>query len=105
MDGITQALGLKALAGFIGGVLSLKFFEGLTIGGRVWTVFGGLSTAYFCTLPVMEFVNFTPTPQNEGFTGFVLGLFSMSLVAAIFTAIKELKIADIIRGWLERRGG
>ena len=101
MGGLLEALGIKTLAGFVGGVLALRFFEGLTTVGKLWTIAGGVAMAFFLTHPIIEF--FTLKTAYEGAVGFVVGLFGMSIAAALFAALKQLELARLLAGWLERR--
>ena len=101
MTGLLETLGAKTLAGFIGGVLALRFFEGLTPTGKAWTVAGGMAMAYFVTHPVIDF--FVLKPHYEGAVGFVVGLFGMSIAAALFSAVKQIELARIVASWIERR--
>ena len=39
-----------------------------------------------------------------GFLSFVIGMFGLSLAAAIMQGLRELKVGDILTGWLSRRG-
>lgn len=91
IEALLSALGIKKgalLAGIIGGWLSLRFFEGLTTGGKWFTVVGGAASANYVTLPVMTFFHLAPGDYEAG-VGFAIGLFGMSLAAAAIKFIRE----------------
>lgn len=98
MDGIASALGMKAVAGFLGGVVSLRFFEGLTLQGKFWTVGGGMVMAFFLTHPIMDYFKWN-AEHYEGGVGFIVGLFGMSIAAA---AIKVVTDSEVLKSWLKR---
>jgi len=98
IDGLTQTLGVKTLAGFIGGVLSLRFFDSLTVSGKVSTVGGGMASAFYLTHPIMEYFGWN-AQQHEGGVGFIIGLFGMAMVASLFKVIFD---TEILKSWLKK---
>lgn len=107
LDALLAALGLKKvalIAGFIGGVISLRFFEGLTAGGKLFTAFSGAASASFLTPVALAYFHLEPPASYEGGIGFVLGLFSMSIAAAVFKWFKETSWQDVL-GIFGRKGG
>jgi len=89
MNEFLIGLGIKKVAlvaGLIGGVVSLRFFEGLTFSGKLATATGGAAIANFVTDPAMLYFNL---PNGyEGGIGFLFGLFGMSVGAAVIKTIK-----------------
>lgn len=88
IEAIAQALGIKAssfLAGFIGGVISLKWVPEMTTwwqrGGTA--IAGGFSAAYLSPL----IVGYFEVKAGAGGIDFAVGLFGMSLAAAIMRAM------------------
>lgn len=107
LDSLLVALGLKKvalIAGFIGGVISLRFFEGLTPGGKAFTAFSGAAAANFLTPMTLAWFQLHPE-SYEGGIGFVLGLFSMSLAAAVIKWLRETSWQDILGIFGRGKGG
>lgn len=98
MDSIASALGMKTFAGFVGGIISLRFFEGLTLQGKAWTVGGGMVMSFFLTHPIMDYFKWN-VEHYEGGVGFIVGLFGMSVAAA---AAKLVTDSDVLKSWLKR---
>ena len=98
IDSIAAALGIKTIAGFIGGLLSLRFFDGLTFAGKLWTVSGGMAMAFFMTQPIMTYFEWR-ADKYEGGVGFIIGLFGMSIAAAGMKAITDI---EFIKSLLKR---
>jgi len=106
LDSFFVALGLKKVAlvaGFIGGIISLRFFEGLTAGGKVITASSGAAAANFLTPMTLAWFQLQPE-SYEGGIGFCLGLFSMSLAAAVIKWLRETSWQDVL-GLFGRKGG
>lgn len=111
-------LGIKLgvlIAATIGGFLSLSFFEGAPqADGSVkpistfqkWSVVGiGGTLGTYCSGPIIEIAQIsTKSDRFEMALGLVLGLFGMSLTAAIIKTIREINLVEIIKGWLPKRG-
>lgn len=91
------------LPGFVGGVLSLRFFKEQTWGEKVMTVLGGWACASWATEPVLAFFTLNNTSWSNGISFFV-GLFGMSIVAALMAALKEINLGEIVSGWIKRGG-
>jgi hypothetical protein len=99
MNELLAALGIKKaalLAGLIGGVVSLRFFEGLTGWGKVVTALGGAAFANYLAGPASEYL--AVSASHEGGVGFVLGLFGMSVAAAGIKAVRDVDWAGVIKG-------
>ena len=91
VETLIASFGIKKaalIAGIIGGWLSLRFFEDQTLGGKWMTVIGGAASANYLTSPILGFFNLG-AGSYEGGVGFAIGLFGMSLAAAIMKFIKE----------------
>lgn len=103
-DPISQYFGVKALtamAGVIGGVVSLQYVKDLTIWRRAGAVIsGGMMAGYFAPWAV----HYIGAPaQLEAGAGFFIGLFGMSAAGAgfrIFDRIRE----DPLAFWRAFRG-
>lgn len=97
-DTVLAVLGLKKtalIAGVVGGVVSLRFFDNLTTGGKLTTALCGAAAANFLTGPAIAFFQLPP-PDYEGGIGFAIGLFSMSLAAATMKAIKDVDLTKVL---------
>lgn len=88
MEALLSYLKLPVVAGLFGGIVSLRFFDKLSMWGRIGTVFGAATAAHFATPFVAAF--FEVAPHNEGGIGFLVGLFGMSIAAAAFEAIPSV---------------
>jgi hypothetical protein len=44
------------------------------------------------------------TASMLSFLSFALGLFGMSIAAAVMTGIKDLKVGEIVSGWISKGG-
>lgn len=100
MNEFLAALGIKKvalLAGLVGGIVSLRFFEGLTNSGKAMTAIGGAAFANYLTTPVVSFFKVSPGDFDGG-VGFALGLFGMSVAAAAVKMIRETDWSRFIPG-------
>lgn len=99
MEALLQLLGIKSLvtsiAGLVGGFLSLKFFEDLNIYGKISTVLGGWACANYGTPAVIEFYSLQSDGYHAGIA-FAIGLFGMSIVAAVFQVIRKTDWGAVI---------
>lgn len=105
LDTLAQILGVKKatfIAGLIGGVLSLKFIEGLsTWPQKVSTALGG---AFAATYLAPFVVDHLAIKSGEYGVAFVIGLFGMSFFAALTKTIQGTDWSELLKGWF-RRGG
>lgn len=81
------------LAGFLGGILSMSFVDGMSKWQRAIAVCSGSVMAHYLS-PLIAFL------FKEGdyvqTIGFLIGLFGMSICAAIFRAIQNSDIWGLI---------
>lgn len=84
-------------------VTALKFTPGASWLERSVNVVAGSLVAGYVAPPLLEYFKVT-SPSATGGASFMLGLLSMSVVAAILSAVRETKWADIVTGWLARKG-
>lgn len=93
MDAVEALLGalgltLKTLvAGAVGAFVSLRFFEGLSPWERWTTFLGGWAIAAYLTTPVTSYLEL-PAKVEVGIS-LLLGLFGMSLAAALMRVVRE----------------
>jgi hypothetical protein len=90
-------------AGVAGSVIGLRFAPGLTWIERVANVMAGSLTAAYATPGIAAWFDVTK-PEMLSAMAFALGLFGLSLAAAGMQAMRDLKLAEIISGWISRRG-
>lgn len=90
-----------SLPGFVGAVISLRFFSAKTWGEKLAVVFSGWACAYFLTRPVVSYFNLQDTQWSDG-TAFFIGVFGMAIVAALMGAIRDNKWGEILAGWIKK---
>lgn len=83
-------------------VTAAKFTPGASWWERAINVVAGSLAAGFATPALTEYLRMTSQAYMSG-AAFCVGLLSMSLVAAIFQAVRDTKWAEILTGWLARR--
>ena len=81
-----HATKMVILAGFIGGVLSMSFVDGMSKKQRVAAVLSGSVMAHYLSPLIASAFS---SGQYQETTGFLIGLFGMSAAAAIFRAIQS----------------
>lgn len=88
--------------GGMGALVALKFAPGATWFERFTNVTSGALVAGFGAPALTEWLKFSSPGLTNG-AAFLLGLLGMSLIAALLQGIRDLKLAEIISGWLSRR--
>ncbi len=84
---------------FFGALFSFGWMDKTTPLASRWFMVGvGFAAAVYGTPAAVEWFSFKPA--MTGMVGFALGLFSMSLIDAIFTTIKSGKLFDAVRARL-----
>lgn len=83
-------------------VTALKFTPGATWPERVVNVVAGSLVAGYVAPPLLEYLR-VASPSAMGGAAFMLGLLSMSIVAAVLSAVRETKWAEIVTSWLARK--
>lgn len=96
-----QTLFDLAFAGALGAMISLRFHtEILTFSQRAVLVGSGCVAAHYVSPLVIIF--FELSHEKGTSIAFLIGLFGMSLAAAIMKAIKHTDIVGVVHGWLNR---
>lgn len=90
-------------AGLIGAMVGLKFAPGLTWTERTVNVLSGSACAGFIAPAAGELFKLT-TPSMLSALAFFLGMFGMSLAAAIMVGLRDVKVGEIIQSWFSRGG-
>ena len=95
-------LGSPFTIGGLGSLVALKFAPGLAWWERATNVGSGMLVAGYGAPALTEWLQFKTAGMGNA-AAFVIGLLGMSLIAAVLQGIRDLKLADIISGWLARR--
>ena len=90
------------MAGLLGAAIGLKFVPGLRWFERVTNFTAGLACSVYVSPAAGELLKLSSAPKQAALT-FLMGLFSVSIAAAIFEGIRNVKLAEIIDGYLRRR--
>lgn len=99
---IPEAVKSPEMAGIAGALVGLKFLPGATWAERVFNLFAGILCAAFGAPGIVEWLHI----NNKAILmacAFLVGLFGLSLCSAVVDAIKNLQLAEIIKGWISRR--
>jgi hypothetical protein len=64
----------------------------------------GMACSSYLAPAVSELLGLATVAKQNGLA-FAMGLFSVSIAAAIFEGIRALKVAEIFESWAKRRGG
>lgn len=89
----------KALPGVFGSIGALLWIKG-PMSRRISMVLLGSAASYYGT-PHLSIT----LGMGEGLTGFLIGLFGMSIVDSIFKTWQELDLSTILREFLRKRLG
>lgn len=105
IDYVVAAVSAKKLsvllAGFLGGVISLRFFDNLKLHEKLGVAVAGAVSASYITPSIVSYFALT-AETHEGGVGFLIGLFGMSITSASISVIKSTDWAAIIKGRLEK---
>ncbi len=72
---------LIAVAGFVGGIVSLAYIKNLSLKSSVLAILVGMASAYYFTLPLMHIFNLT---QFHEPIAFMVGMFGMTVIGFLF---------------------
>lgn len=97
-----RALRNPFAVGAIGSLVALRFAPGVSWVERAANVAAGSASAGYCAPALVEWFHIA-SPSLSSAAAFGVGMFGLSLAAAILQAIRELQLGDIIAGWLKRR--
>jgi hypothetical protein len=89
-----QTAKMVIIAGFIGGILSMSFVDGMNKKQRAIAVFSGAVMAHYLA-PLISYI-FAHNSYEETI-GFLIGLFGVSITASIFKAIQESDLWALVR--------
>lgn len=103
IDDLKRLAHSQFAVGALGSVVALKFAPGVSWAERAFNVLAGSMCAGFCAPALAEWLRIG-TPGMLAFMAFAVGLFGLSLTAALLQGIRDLRVADIISGWVSRKG-
>lgn len=90
------------IAGVIGAAVSLKFAPEMSTWEKVTTVATGACMAQFITDPLSAYFSFQVYRDS---IGFLIGLFGLSLCAAILKVVKETNLSQVLTDFLSKKVG
>lgn len=91
------------VAGVVGSLVGLKFAPGATVGERITNVLAGAVCAGYVAPGVTEWLHIT-SHTVHALVAFGIGLFGLSLAAAIWQGVRDVKLGEVITGWISRKG-
>lgn len=95
---------ISVVAGIAGALLAAyRLLPGKNFGEKTLNFAAGSLLATFCAPGAVDYFNIKLMGLAM-LMGFTIGLFGLSLMAAITSGIREVKFGEIISGWLSRRG-
>lgn len=89
--------------GAAGSFVALRFAPGVSWWERLSNVIAGSLCAGFGGPALTEWLHITSAGMTAG-VHFGVGMFGLSLAAAILQGIRETKLGEIATGWLQRKG-
>jgi len=98
---VDRILGSPFTIGGLGSLVALKFAPGVSWWERFTNVASGMLVAGYGAPALAEWLQFKTAGMGNA-AAFILGLLGMSLIAAILQAIRDLKLAEILAGWLTK---
>lgn len=90
------------VVGAVGGLVALRFAPGLSWVERIGNVCAGAVCAGFLSPAAAEWLRVTASGSQSALA-FVIGLFGLSLCAAIMQGLRELKVGAIITDLISRK--
>jgi hypothetical protein len=99
-DLLADLIASPFFVGAAGALVSLKYVPALGWWKHASNWVCGTLVAGYCAPPLAGWLKL----DGDGGVAFMLGLLGLSILNAIVRAISELKLADIIAGWIGRRG-
>jgi hypothetical protein len=91
-----------AVAGVAGSLVALRFSPGETWGERLFNFICGSLCAILLAPAVAEFLSLTSHAMLSGLS-FAIGLFGLSIAAALSHGLKGVNLAEVITGWIGRK--
>jgi hypothetical protein len=89
--------------GALGAVVGLKFVPGVSWVERMCNLTAGTLCSWFWAPALIELLHIERDGQAAALS-FAVGMFALSWASAFATAAREIKLAEIVKGWLGPRG-
>ncbi len=89
--------------GAIGSAISLKYVPGKTWPESAFNLAAGTAFSWVMSPAAAEWMRITSAGMQSAMA-FGAGIFGLSLCAASIEGIRSLKLAEIITGWVSRKG-
>lgn len=90
-------------AGVGGAILSVLYAPGMTWYGKILNLGAGIACAWFLAPAASELFGLS-SPSMRSALSFAIGMFGMSIGAALGDALRTVKWSEIATGWLKRPG-
>lgn len=90
------------VAGLAGAFVGLRFAPGASWLERSANVAAGAVCSGFVAPAASEMLKLS-SPSMTGFMAFVIGMFGMSLASAVMQGLRDVKVGEIVTGWISRR--
>lgn len=91
------------LPGIFGAWAGLKFAPGISRIEKVTNIAAGMACAGFVAPAAGEVFKLSSVAMMSGLA-FVIGMFGMSIAAAVMQGLRDLRVGEIISGWVSRKG-
>lgn len=91
------------MAGALGSLAALRFAPGVTWLERFGNVVAGSLSAGFAGPALVDWLSISSASMQSG-VSFGVGMFGLSLAAAVVEGIRQVRLGEIITGWISRRG-
>jgi len=88
-------------AGLVGALISLRFAPGLTWAERAVNVVSGTAIASYVGPSAADVLMLHSDNAKMG-VAFMLGFLGISLAGSVLQAVREIKLAEILGGWLRK---
>lgn len=103
IDGIERAVRNPFAAGALGSLVALRFAPGATWLERAGNVAAGSVAAGFAGPALVEWLQIGSAGMASG-VSFGVGMFGLSLAAAVMDGIRQVRLGEVITGWISRKG-
>jgi hypothetical protein len=106
VEGVLTYLGVNksaALSGLVGGLMSLRWVPECNWFYRTNTILSAGIMANFFTPPIYQY--FKIAGMGEGAVGFIIGLFSITILAAAFKILQESQLHQIAVNFIRQFTG
>lgn len=90
-------------AGALGALVGLRYAPGLSWLERVGNVATGAVFAGFVAPAVGEVFRLS-TVSMQSALAFAIGMFGMSAAAAVIQGLRDIKLGEIMTGWISKEG-